>query len=49
MSETTTQREKQYYVCPECGRTALLLYDEPEPATLLGCNDGHKSKDMHKL
>lgn len=49
MADTTTEREKQYYVCPECGRTVLMLYDDPEPKASITCRDGHFPARMDKL
>lgn len=43
------RREKQYYECPECGRTALLLYDNPQPETTLTCSDEHEQTIMKQV
>lgn len=40
------RRDKQYYECPACGRTALVLYDAPQPETTLTCSDEHEQTTM---
>lgn len=49
MPKTDRRENHVYYECPECGRTVLILYDDPEPKVELTCRDGHSPADMAKL
>lgn len=40
------RENRVYFECSYCGRTVVLLYDDPKPRLAIQCDDGHPPEDM---